>query len=152
MLTLDTPQDFARHIGQTLGPTDWRSVPQSQISEFAGLTGDDHWIHVDEARAAQQAPGGRTIVHGLFLLSLIPEWQRQLFQITHRGAGLLYGYDKVRFVAPVAVDTPIRLGQRVSDVTAHAKGTRISLTCTIEVETPGRVAAIAEAILLIAPA
>ncbi|MFN3143886.1 MAG: MaoC/PaaZ C-terminal domain-containing protein [Paracoccaceae bacterium] len=55
---------------------------------FADLSGDDHWIHVDAARAAREQPGGKTIAHGLYLLSLIPRLQRQLFRIEQRGAGL----------------------------------------------------------------
>jgi acyl dehydratase len=152
MLTLETPEEFGKHIGLKLGPTEWRTISQTEISGFADLTGDDHWIHVDADRAAQETPGGRTIVHGLYMLSLIPKWQRQLFHIQRRGAGLLCGYDKVRFVLPVHVETPIRLHQVVSTVTPHAKGTKITLTNTIETQEPGRTALAAESILLIAGA
>ena len=119
---------------------------------FAYLTGDDHWIHVDRERAARESAGGRTIVHGLYVLSLIPAWQRTLFRIERRGAGLSYGYDRVRFTAPIPVDTPIRLTQSVADVRPHRQGTRIALTSTIDVEAPGRTAVVAEGILLIGDA
>ena len=152
MLILTTPAAFHDHVGARLGPTQWRAIPQSEIVAFASLTGDDHWIHVDTERAAREAPGGRTIVHGLSVLSLIPAWQRSLFRIERRGAGLSYGYDRVRFIAPIMVDAPIRLFQTVSAAEAHRMGTRVSLTSTIEVDAPGTTAIVAEAILVIGSA
>ena len=149
MLLLPTPAAFADHVGASLGPTAWRTVTQAEITAFAQLTGDDHWIHVDAERAARELPGGRTMAHGLYVLSLIPAWQRQLFGYERRGAGLSYGYDRVRFTAPIHVDAPIRLGQTIGAVAPQGNGTRVSLTSTIEIEEPGRIAIVAEAILLI---
>ncbi len=149
MLSLQTPAAFSDHVGARLGPTDWRRISQSEIDAFARQTGDDHWIHVDTERAAREAPGGRTIVHGLYVLSLIPAWQRSLFRIERRGAGLSYGYDRVRFVAPIQVDAPIRLIQTVKATEPHRMGTRVSLTSTIEVEAAGTTAIVADAILVI---
>lgn len=152
MLILQTPAGFDRHIGARLGPTDWRRISQGDINAFADLTGDDHWIHVDAERAARDAPGGRTIAHGLYVLSLVPAWQRSLFRIEHRGAGLSYGYDRVRFIAPIPVDTPIRLTQTVTSAEEHRLGTRVCLRSTIELEAAGHTAIVADAILLIASA
>ncbi|MFK7874815.1 MAG: MaoC/PaaZ C-terminal domain-containing protein [Paracoccaceae bacterium] len=149
MLVLETPAAFQGHVGAKLGPTDWRDVSQAEITAFADMTGDDHWIHVDVERAARERPGGRTIVHGLYVLSLIPAWQRALFRIERRGAGLSYGYDRVRFTAPIPVETPIRLSQTVRDVVPHKAGTRICLTSTIEVGEVGVMAICADVILLI---
>jgi acyl dehydratase len=149
MLILPTPAGFQDHVGATLGPTDWRRISQSEITTFAEVTGDDHWIHVDVERVARESPGGRTIAHGLYALSLVPRWQRSLFRIERRGAGLSYGYDRVRFVAPIPVDTPIRLIQTVTAVAPHRLGTRVLLTSTIEIETPGTTAIVADTILLI---
>lgn len=149
MLVLQTPACFEAHLGARLGPTGWRAIGQGEIGAFAALTGDDHWIHVDVARAAREAPDGRTIVHGLHVLSLIPEWQRGLFRIETRGAGLSYGYDRVRFTAPIAVDTPIRLIQTVTGAAPHRLGTRVCLSSTIEAGEAGRTAILADAILLI---
>lgn len=149
MLLLQTPAGFADHVGASIGPTDWRTVTQSDITAFAHLTGDDHWIHVDAERAARELPGGSTIAHGLYVLSLIPAWQRQLFRIERRGAGLSYGYDRVRFIAPIPADAPIRLGQTIGAVVPHSHGTRVSLTSAIEVAEPGRLAIVADAILVI---
>lgn len=149
MLILQTPAAFSDNVGIQLGPTEWRCVSQAEIDAFAKLTGDDHWIHVDVKRAEREAPGGRTIAHGLYVLSLIPEWQRSLFRIERRGAGLSYGYDRVRFVAPIEVESDIRLLQMISKAEPHKKGTRVSLTSTIEVGAAGKTAIVADTILVI---
>lgn len=149
MLELNSPADFRAHVGAVLGPTAWHRITQAQVTGFADATGDDHWIHVDTERAARERPDGRTIAHGLYLLSMIPRWQRSLFHIRQRGAGLNYGYDKVRFTAPVPVGAQIRLTQTVRDAQPHALGTRIWLDSQIEVDAPGRVALIAQGVLLL---
>jgi acyl dehydratase len=149
VLRLDQPSGFRDHVGAVLGPTDWRLVTQPQIDAFAAATGDDHWIHVDTERAARERPDGRTIAHGLYLLALIPRWQRDLFTIARRGVGLNYGYDKVRFILPVPVDARIRLGQTVRDAQPHALGTRVWIDSTIEVDRPGQVALVAQGVLVL---
>ena len=106
IVDVEHARDLAAWSGLALGATPWNTITQATIGAFADVTGDDHWIHVDAGRAAREMPGGRTIAHGLLLLSLIPTLQRQIFHIRRRGHGLNYGYDRVRFVRPVACDGP----------------------------------------------
>jgi len=141
---------MAEYSGRDLGATDWITITQDQIDAFSELTGDDHWIHVDVERAAQQSAEGKTIAHGLYILSLIPRLQRQLFHIERRGMGLNYGYDRVRFTAPVPVGSLIRLRQGVGKVEAQGRGARIELISTIELEGVTRPALVAQGILMIA--
>ena len=68
MLTVETPQDLKKHIGKTLGPSDWLVVDQAMIDKFAEATGDHQWIHVDVERAKKEMPGGKTIAHGYLTL------------------------------------------------------------------------------------
>lgn len=149
MIIVETPMDLAEYSGRDLGFTDWFSIAQDQIDAFAELTGDDHWIHVDVERAAREIQGGKTIAHGLYLMSLIPRLQRQLFRIERRGAGLNYGYDRVRFTAPVPVGSLIRLRQGVGNVEAQDKGSRIELISTIELEGMTKPGLVARGILMI---
>ncbi|MGO4852211.1 MaoC family dehydratase [Phaeovulum sp. W22_SRMD_FR3] len=149
MITVPEPMGLAAYVGQSLGVTDWHVITQDQITGFAELTGDDHWIHVDVARAAREQPGGKTIAHGLYILALIPRLQRQIFHIARRGAGLNYGYEKVRFTAPVPVGASIRLRQSLGDVRPHRAGTRIELNATVEIAGADKPALIAQGILLI---
>lgn len=149
MITVETAIGLAEHAGQPLGATEWMEVTQAQIDTFAEVSGDDHWIHVDVERAAREQPGGKTIAHGLYLLSLIPRLQRQLFRIETRGAGLNYGYDRVRFTAAVPVGSRVRLSQTVTGATRRGQGTQLAITSTVEIEGSDRPALVAEGLLLI---
>ena len=149
MLTVDRPLDLKAHEGSELGMSEWVEIRQRDIDAFARLTGDDHWIHVDEARAAVEMPDGRTIAHGLFILSLVPALQRQIYAVRRRGRGLNYGYDRVRFVAPVPVPSRIRLRQTLARATRHEKGTRLEFDVIIETGGAAKPAIVARNILLI---
>lgn len=149
MLIVQTPRDLAAHQGVDLGETDWVEVTQQQIDDFAELTGDDHWIHVDQGRAIREAPGGKTIAHGLFLMALIPKLQRQLFRIEKRGAGLNYGYDKIRFTAPVPVGSRIRLHQKIVSSVRRGSAERVEILSTIDIYGHDRPAMVLNGILLV---
>ncbi|OYZ99516.1 MAG: enoyl-CoA hydratase [Rhizobiales bacterium 17-65-6] len=149
MLSVERAIDLQAHAGRILGTSDWVTVEQADIDAFARLSGDDNWIHVDAERAARDMPAGRTIAHGLFLLSLIPWLQRQVFAVRLRGRGLNYGYDRVRFLAPVPVDSRIRLRMSLVQATAQPSGTRIELEATIEIDGSDKPAVVARSIILI---
>ena len=149
MQTFNKAADLAACAGTLLGRSDWVTIDQARIDAFAELTGDRHWIHVDIERARREMPDGRTIAHGLLLLSLIPDLQQQIYAVQQRGAGLNYGYDKVRFVSQVQVDSRIRLALVLVDIEPHALGTRILTDATIEIEGRDKPALVARNILLL---
>jgi len=149
MLLLQTPADLLAHVGQKLGVSNWFMVEQHHIDTFAQVTGDDFWIHVDVARAQRDMPGGKTIAHGLFILSLVPRLQRDIFRIEHRGQGLNYGSDRVRYTAQVPVLSRVRLYQTLLKATRQEGATRITTQCEFEIEGQTRPALVAEFILLI---
>lgn len=149
MLVVENAGDLAARAGELLGHSSWQEVAQSGIDEFARLTGDDHWIHVDVERAAREMPGGKTIVHGLYLVSLMPRLQKEIYQVRNRGRGLNYGYDRLRFVLPVPVESRIRLSLTVVAAEQHPKGTRLVSDAAIEMEGAERPAIVARHILLI---
>lgn len=149
VIIVETAQDLSAHVNAPPGTSDWVEITQDQIDRFAELSGDDHWIHVDVARAAREQPDGKTIAHGLFLLSLIPRLQRQIFRIERRGAGLSYGYDRVRFTAPVPVGSRVRLSQVVTGVSRRGAATRLALASTVERLGADRPALVASGLLLI---
>ncbi|MGZ8666824.1 MAG: MaoC family dehydratase, partial [Solirubrobacterales bacterium] len=88
-------------IGEEIGPSDWRTVTQEDIDLFAQLSGDDQWIHVDVERAKKESPFGTTVAHGNLTLSLIDGFRRDLIASTGFVLGVNYGWNKVRFPAPV---------------------------------------------------
>lgn len=148
-VVLEQAADFAAYVGANLGSSDWVTLDQARIDAFADLTGDDHWIHVDEERAAREMPGGKTIVHGFLVLSLIPHLQRGIFTIHRRGKGLNYGCNRVRFTSPIQVGARVRLHQAVRQCERLESSTRITFNCTMEIEGQERPALVAETIVQI---
>lgn len=149
MLTVEHAIDLQLHAGRPIGSSQWFTIEQKHIDDFARLTGDDNWIHVDTERAARDMPGGKTIAHGLYVLSLIPWLQREIFAIRKRGRGLNYGYDRIRFLSPVQVGSRIRLTMSPVQATRQATGTRVELEATVEIEGSDKPALIARSIILI---
>src|SRR5256885_5919738 len=95
-------------IGHEVGPGEWREVTQQDIDDFARLSGDDQWIHVDVERAKRESPFGTTIAHGNLTLSMIDGFRRELIESTGYKLGINYGWNKVRFPAPVPVGSKLR--------------------------------------------
>jgi len=94
-------------LGQEIGPSAPRTVTQELIDGFAEVSGDHQWIHVDSERAAKESPFGKTIAHGNLTLSLADSFRKELMQPEGFTLGLNYGWNKVRFPAPVPVDSRI---------------------------------------------
>jgi acyl dehydratase len=108
-LEIDGPESIGDLIGTRAGPTAWREVTQEMIDTFAGLTGDHQWIHVDVERAEAESPFGTTIAHGNLTLSLIDGFRDQLIAVTGGfRLGVNYGWNKVRFPAPVPAGARVR--------------------------------------------
>ncbi len=95
-------------VGQTIGPSEWRVVTQEDINLFGQLSGDDQWIHVDVERAARESPFGVTVAHGNLTLSLIDGFRKQLVTAEGFLLGVNYGWNKVRFPAPVPAGSGVR--------------------------------------------
>lgn len=94
-------------VGRDLGVTDWLTMTQDRIDEFANATGDHQWIHVDPVRAAK-GPFGACIAHGYLTQSLASMFLAQLISYEHVRMGVNDGCDRVRFPAPVKVGARIR--------------------------------------------
>ncbi len=145
---LETLEQF---VGQELGVSDWLSIDQERINEFASCTGDDQWIHVDVERAQGESPLGSTIAHGYLTLSLLATTQMEI-GIVPEGFSLAlnYGLNRVRFIAPVKAGARIR--NRVALLAAEPQGKgRLLLTFqnTVEIEDEKKPALIAETLALL---
>jgi acyl dehydratase len=119
--------------GTVLGPGEWITVDQAQIDAFADATGDHQWIHVDPKRAAT-GPFGVTIAHGFLTLSLMPVLLEGLYKVEGVRMGVNYGLNKVRFPAPVLVDSRLRASAEVVEVSDIDGGGQMTLRATIERE------------------
>jgi acyl dehydratase len=102
--------------GQTVGPGEWREVTQEMINTFAELSGDDQWIHVDVERAKNESPFGTTVAHGNLTLSLVDGFRKDLIVSTGFVLGVNYGWNKVRFPAPVPAGSKVRATAEVVDI------------------------------------
>jgi acyl dehydratase len=95
-------------LGQEIGPSEWRTVDQGMIDDFAEISGDDQWIHVDVERAKSESPFGTTIAHGNLTLSLVDGFRKDLISSTGFALGVNYGWNKIRFPAPVPAGSQVR--------------------------------------------
>ena len=134
-----------------LGRSDWVTIDQRTIDLFAEATGDHQWIHVDPDRAAD-GPFGRTIAHGFLTLSLLPRLVGELYAIESAGMIVNVGSDKVRFVAPVPVDSRVRAHAVITARERRGDAVRNTFTVTIELEGSDRPAAVVESINQVFPA
>jgi acyl dehydratase len=141
--------DLAAAVGTHLGFSDWLSVDQHRIDTFADATGDHQWIHVDRERAAA-GPFGTTIAHGFLTLSLVPHLLRDLVDYPAWPVRINYGSDRVRFLAPVPVDSRVRAGAELVAVRPSATGTQVTVSVTVEIEGSDKPALVAQTLTLLA--
>ncbi|WP_293002257.1 MaoC family dehydratase [Mycobacterium sp.] len=138
--------DLAGSEGTALGPTPWLDVDQHRIDAFADATDDRQWIHVDPQRAAT-GPYGSTIAHGLLTLSLLPRFMHELYRVDHVAMAINYGFDKIRFLAPVPVGSRLRASAVIFGVSAVDGGVQVRLVTTIELAGSAKPAAVIESIV-----
>ena len=144
--TVQGPDHLRSLVGTKLGASSWHEVTQPDIDTFARVTGDLFWIHTDPQRAAQ-TPWGRTIAHGLYTLSLGPRFMYEIGQWEGLGIMQNYGYDKVRFTAPVPVGSLVRASLTLDRVDAKADGSLLRLSEVFERAGSHRPVCIAEFLL-----
>lgn len=131
-------------VGQTLGVGAWHRVDQARIDQFAAVSGDRQWIHVDPVRAAQ-GPYGRCVAHGLLTLSLAGgSLFHEVVQV-RADRGINYGCDRVRYPAPVLVDARIRGHAHLSTAQPiDPLGVQMGIRLTVEVEGADKPACVAD--------
>lgn len=144
-LILETPQGLKEFVGRELGVSDWFTVTQERIHEFASTTEDHQWIHEDRERAARESPYGTTIAHGFLTLSLIGHLAKQVFQV--RGGERMrvnYGLNRVRFPAPVPADSRIRALVVLRGLREFPDCLEAELLVTVEAENAPKPCCVAE--------
>jgi len=128
MLIINSYDEFAAHLGEELGTSDWLLVDQERINNFADATLDHQWIHVDVERAREQSPYKSTIAHGYLTLSLLPYMWNQIIEVRNIDMMVNYGMDKMRFGQPVITGSRVRLVTSLHNI-ADLRG-----ICKAEVE------------------
>jgi acyl dehydratase len=133
MVTINGLEELRDRAGDELGVSDWHDVTQASVDEFARVTGDDQWIHVDPERA-RQTPFGGTIAHGYYTLSLHPTLAKELVSFEGFAFAVNYGLNKVRFPAPLPVGNRVRMRMTIAGVEEVLGGAQITMTLTFEGE------------------
>ena len=121
-------------VGKHMGYSEWVEITQERVDLFAEATDDHQWIHVDPERAKRESPYGGPIAHGYLTLSLVPSLLPQIVEMGGFRMGVNYGTEKVRFPAPVPVDSRVRAGATLAAATPFDGGITVSIEVTIEIE------------------
>lgn len=145
MRTINGLDELMAAEGEHLGTSEWYEITQDAVDQFADITGDHQWIHVDVERA-RSTPFGGTIVHGYFTLSLAPMLSDQVMELHGFTYVVNYGLDKVRFPAPVPVGSRIRLHAKLADLKRVPGGAQIKLELTFEREESEKPVCVAESL------
>ncbi len=142
--------ELEKVVGEHLGHSEWHTVTQEKVNQFADATGDHQWIHVDTEKA-KAGPFGGTIAHGYMTLSLIPMLNAQIYRIDGLSMGINYGCNKVRFPAPVPVGSRVRAGAELVEMSSTAQGAQAVVRTTIEVEGGEKPACVADTVVVLVP-
>ncbi len=141
-----TVDELKAQIGAEPLTSSWMLIDQSRIDQFADVTEDHQFIHIDEERARAEAPFGGTIAHGFLTLSVLSAFTMEVTP-TLKGArmGINYGFDKIRFLSPVKSGSRVRAHFKTLEVTEKAlTNILVKTEVTVEIENEARPALIAE--------
>lgn len=148
-----TLEEMTAAVGTEIGVSPWREVTQRMIDLFADATDDHQFIHVDPVRAAAETPFGGTIAHGFLSLSLLSAMTFETIPPIEGGRiGINYGFDSIRFIAPVRTGARVRARFKLAEAKVRPSGlAQITHDVTIEIEGGARPALTAKWLTLSAP-
>ena len=148
MLTVDV-NEIESYKGKEMGHSEWMTIDQERINQFAEATSDHQWIHVDEEKAKNELPTQSTIAHGFLSLSLSVPLAAQVWTVTGTKMLINYGLNKVRFINMVPVNSKVRMSVKVKEVNELDNGgTQVISEETLEIEGQEKPAYIAELIMV----
>jgi acyl dehydratase len=139
------PDELLHAVGRDLGASEWITIEQDRIDQFAEATGDDQWIHVDPAAAAE-GPFGATIAHGYLTLALTNQFLPEIMRVDGASMGINYGTNKVRFPQPVTVGSRVRASAVISDAEEITGGVQVVVTITVEIDGHAKPACVVESV------
>lgn len=144
-LILETPQALKDLVGREVAVTDWSTISQERIRQFAEITDDRQWIHVDEERAQRESPFRGTIAHGFLTLSLLSSFMRQAVEIRSGvRMSVNYGLNRVRFPAPVPSGAQIRAHFTLQSLKQVPGALEAAFGVTIEIQHGDKPCCVAE--------
>ena len=145
MRVFEKGADLQPLVGQVIGESDWVTIDQQRINLVADATGDHQWIHIDPEKAAK-GPFGTPIAHGFLTLSLIPDLSAKAMRVNDTRMGVNYGLNRVRFPAPVPVDSRVRAVIKLVSYEPIEGGAQVTTEVTIEREGSSKPVCVAETV------
>jgi acyl dehydratase len=149
MITVPHLTALQDYVGKSLGTTDWKTISQEMIDDFARATQDFQWIHEDTERTRRESPFGGPIAHGFLTLSLVSKFIEELLSVQSAKMGVNYGLNKVRFTSHVPAGSRVRLQVTLAALDPVDQGARLTFACIMEKESGDRPACVVEFIGLI---
>ena len=134
MLTINSYEEFAAHLGEQIGVSDWLEITQNRVNLFADATLDHQWIHVDTERAAKESPYKGTIAHGYLTVSLLPYFWQQLIEVNNIKMMVNYEMDKMRFGQAVRVGSKVRMVASLNNIENLRGICKAQIKFAIEIE------------------
>ena len=151
MRVFTSASDILAAAGEELGSSEWLTITQERVNQFAEATGDHQWIHVDVERAQKESPFGGPVAHGYLTLSLVPMLAWQVYSIENATFAVNYGSNKVRFPSPVLVGSDVQLTATLASAREVADGTvEMVVTQTVTVRDAAKPSLVAETITRVA--
>ncbi len=138
-----TIDQLRSRAGQEIGVSSWREITQQRIDDFARVTGDDQWIHIDCERARRESPYGATIAHGFLTVSLLPVLIREAVALRAR-MSINYGFNRLRFTGAVPAGSRVRARFTLNSLKDVEGGVEIAWGVVVEVEGREKPALVAE--------
>ena len=151
MRVFTSASDILAATGDELGSSEWLTITQERVNQFAEATGDHQWIHVDVERATKESPFGGPIAHGYLTLSLVPMLAWQVYSIENAKLAVNYGSNKVRFPSPVQVGSDVQLTATLTSAKELPDGTvEMVVTQAVTVRDAAKPSLVAETITRVA--
>lgn len=149
-LSVNNVADLKNYLGKAIGTSEWLTVTQQMINDFAAATLDFQWVHIDTEKASALMPGGKTIAHGYLSMSLASHFLYQLITIKNVNSFINYGINKARFITPVQEGSRIRLHASIQQIEEQTNGAlKLFISCQMELEGSEKPAYVAELISLV---
>ncbi len=136
--------DAKARLGQEIGVSDWLLIDQQRVNDFARVTGDEQWIHVDVERAKRESPFGGPIAHGYLTVSLLAKFAGECIAVEGIKLAVNYGLNRVRFTSPVKVGSRVRASFVLAELEEIPGGAQIVWKATIDIEGGEKPACVAE--------
>ncbi len=147
-IVVNSFSEFEKYLGQDLGVSEYVTIDQARINQFAEATFDHQWIHTDTKRAAVESPFKKTIAHGYLALSLVPYLWNQIAEINNIKMLINYGIEDLKFNQPVVVDSQVRLRVKLASLVNLRGIAKTGLEAVLEIKDNPKPAFTATVVLL----